>query len=503
MKVVKGFKGMITASDMREIRQAFAIEGAEMLGDMEAALLALEVNPGAEEEFNLLFRTVHTIKGSASIVQFETVEKFCHSIEHILVRVRSHEMRMTHQLVALLLKCHDHISLLMDSYSRSDAQEAEIHVPPAHATLLGELARWACDEPQTEKVYDTLDESYLTNLPPGDEGLNFFDDDEPEDEAAEEATSDIRELSEGLNALKQRVVRVDEGRLDQLSDLVVELVTASSVLEANVRRLGDLASSEAAGHLANLVKQLQEKTMSFRMIPVQTLFQRFQRVVHDISNATGKKIRLLISGGEVEIDKMVAEKLHEPLLHLVRNAIDHGIESEGERKENGKPATGVISLSAFQSSGSIVIRTGDDGKGIDIDRVLNKALEHGIARRDAIPSHQEILSYIFEPGFSTMDDATMLSGRGVGMDVVRRAVESIRGSIDVETARGKGTTFQISIPLSLTLIDGFMVSLGETLYIIPMELIIETLELPSPERMAEMPNGCLQEIGRASCRERV
>lgn len=487
---------MFSASELQEIRKAFAIEAAEMLAEMEGSLLALEVNPMAEEEFNRLFRTVHTIKGSSSIVQFWAVEQFCHTVEHLLVKVRNHEMQMTHPLLALLLRCHDHVNALMDQYCCTGSDEPEITLPPAHTHILGELEHWTSGDEKSETVYETLDESYFTNLPTtGDSCLNLFDDDEqpnaPEEDPPE-AQQEAAEPSGAINNLAQKVVKVDATRLDQLSDLVVELVTASSVLEANVRRLGDLASSESAAHLANLIKQLQEKTMSFRMIPVQTLFQRFNRVIHDISEATGKKIRLQISGGEVEIDKMVAEKLHEPLLHLVRNAIDHGMESPSDRAAAGKPATGTLSLSALQRSGSIIIRVTDDGRGINLDRVLQKAVERDIARRDTMPTRQEILAYIFEPGFSTMDDATMLSGRGVGMDVVRRTVDSIRGSIEIETAEGSGTTFQISIPLSLTLIDGFMVSLAGTLYIIPMELIVETLELPSQDRMAEMPSGCLQ-----------
>ncbi len=486
----------MTASELKEIRQAFAIEGAEMLAEMESALLALEMNQGALEEFGLLFRTVHTIKGSASIVQFEAVEHFCHSIEHILVRVRDHELQMDHGLVVLLLKCHDHISAMMVQYCKNDADDNQIPLPPSHNCLVEQLQQWSAIERAEEPEYGTLDESYLTNLPESGDGcLNLFDDDEDTVSAGAdipESQMDLPETTGAMNTLKQRFVRVDATRLDQLSDLVVELVTASSVLEANVRRLGDLASSESAAHLAGLIKQMQEKTMSFRMIPVQTLFQRFHRIIHDISDATGKQIRLIITGGEVEIDKVVAEKLHEPLLHLVRNAIDHGIETSSDRKAFGKNAFGTISLTAAQSSGSIVIEVVDDGQGISLDRVARKAVERGLLKRDSLPTGQDLLSYIFEPGFSTLDDATMLSGRGVGMDVVRKTVESIRGRIDVETREGAGTTFRISIPLSLTLIDGFMVSLGKTLYILPMELVLETMELPSSRRQAETPAGCLK-----------
>lgn len=482
--------------DLLEIRQAFAIEGAELLTEMESALLALEVNPGAEEDFGRLFRTVHTIKGSASIVRYEAVEHFCHSIEHILVRIRDHELVLDQRLVALFLKCHDHVNAMMDLYCAAIDDERGITPPAAHVRLLEQLQeRTLCDS-EERPVFGELDESYLSNSPDQSAGgFNFFDVPEniqPVQEQLAPEPGDDAAVTGERTARKQNVVRVDAARIDQLSDLVVELVTAASVLEANVHRLGDLASSESASHVADLIKQIQEKTMSFRMIPVQTLFHRFNRIIHDLGNAGGKQIKLCISGGETELDKAVAEKLHEPLLHLVRNAIDHGIETAEERSAKGKPPVGTIHLKAFQDSGSIIIRVGDDGQGINLESVSRKAVERGLAKPETVHSGTAALSYIFEPGFSTLNDATMLSGRGVGMDVVRKAVDSIRGRIDVETGEGSGTTFQISIPLSLSLVEGFMVSMGGNLYIMPMDLVLETLELPDVEHREAMPNGCLQ-----------
>jgi two-component system chemotaxis sensor kinase CheA len=479
-------------SELREIRQAFAVEGAELLADMESALLVLEADPGSADDFGKLFRTVHTVKGSASIVRFEAIEHFCHSIEHILVRIRENELSLTPELVALLLKCHDHISAMMDAYCADATGDDDIVLPPQHAVLLEQLHEWSPLVHEVRPVYGELDECYLGA--PGGDGLVFFEDANDSrirDGGGVGPSDDAAAICE-KNTLNQRVVRVDADRIDQLSDLVVELVTAASVMEANVRRLKDLASTESAAHVAELIKQIQEKSMSFRMIPVQTLFQRFHRIVHDIGSSTGKQIMLLISGGDTELDKAVAEKLHEPLLHLVRNAIDHGIEKADERSRQGKSPTGSIRLKAFHESGHIIIRVEDDGRGINLEKVARKAVERGLFRPESLTSEKTILSLIFEPGFSTLDDATMLSGRGVGMDVVRKTVESLRGIVDVETVEGVGSTFRISIPLSLTLVDGFMVSLGNSLYILPMELVLETLEFPSAESRASMPNGCLQ-----------
>ncbi|MDD2897653.1 MAG: chemotaxis protein CheA [Desulfuromonadaceae bacterium] len=482
--------------DLLEIRQAFAIEGAELLADMESALLALGGNPSAEDEFARLFRTVHTIKGSASIVRFEEIESFCHAIEHILVSIREHTLTLSLQLVALLLKCHDHISAMMEQYSAGVDENIEIVLPPLHAALCDELQEWSGIVPEELLTYGMLDDSYLDTPSESDHsGFNLFENaDEIQPQLNQQAASvdDTAGAVHEKNSRNLRSLRVDAARIDELSDLVVELVTASSVMEAHVRRLGDLSSTESALHVADLIKQIQEKTMSFRMIPVQTLFQRFHRIIHDTGNSRGKQIQLEINGGETELDKAVAEKLHEPLLHLVRNAIDHGIETAEQRTACGKPPVGTVRLNAFHDSGAIIIRVGDDGQGINIDNVVRKAIEQGLVKVDALPVGTEVLRYIFEPGFSTLEEVTMLSGRGVGMDVVRKTVESLRGRIDVETHEGVGTTFQISIPLSLSLVEGFMVSLGTSFYILPMNLVQETLELPDAGRRAAMPNGSLQ-----------
>lgn len=481
--------------ELLEIRQAFAIEGAELLADMETALLALGARLDSAEDFARLFRTVHTIKGSASIVRFEAVEHFCHGIEHVLVRIREHELALNLHLVALFLKCHDHISAMMDQYCAGADEEKDIVLPPLHSELHEQLRHWSGSSLPEEHLYGPLEDDYLDNSPErADSGFNFFEDVDDVQLSPEQFSGGDGDgaVSPEKYSRTQRNVRVDAGRIDQLSDLVVELVTASSVMEAHVRRLGDLSSTESALHVADLIKQIQEKTMSFRMIPVQTLFQRFHRIIHDFCTSSGKQILLQIQGGETELDKAVAEKLHEPLLHLVRNAIDHGIEAADQRTLLGKPPTGTIHLNAFHDSGNIIIRVGDDGQGINRDNVARKAIQRGLVKAEALSANLDVLSYIFEPGFSTLDDVTMLSGRGVGMDVVRKVVESIRGRIDVETQEGSGTTFQISIPLSLSLVEGFMVSLGNTFYIVPMNLVLETLELPDAERRASMPNGCLQ-----------
>lgn len=436
--------------ELAEIREAFALESAEMLAEMESALLALEAHPAPGDDFNRFFRAVHTVKGSAGIVAADQVEAFCHALEHLMVKIRENELPLVRELVALFLQCHDHIRGLIAAYETSSTE-----TPPRHEQLLSQITGW-----QTPAVSDTIAQVEA------DPGLSA-------DEIATEQS-----------AASQKVVRVDAQKLDQLINLVVELVTASSELESHVKRLGDSASLESSSAVSLLVKRIQERAMVFRMVPVGDLFRRFQRLVHDLSASCGKKIQLVTAGAETELDKVMAERLREPLVHLIRNSIDHGIETPAERQAAGKPAAGTIRMNAFQEAGSIVIEVRDDGRGISRDKVLGKALERGLIRPAEV-AERDPLALIFEPGFSTVDEATLLSGRGVGMDVVKRTIEELRGKIDLTSVEGQGTCFQLRLPLSLALIDGFMVTAGTDYYILSMELVDETIDLP-PETSVEL-----------------
>jgi two-component system, chemotaxis family, sensor kinase CheA len=436
--------------DFAEIREAFALEAAEMLAEMESALLVLEAHPAPGDDFNRLFRAVHTVKGSAGIVSADQVEAFCHALEYLMVKIRENELPLVRELVTLFLQCHDHIRSLIAAFEASSTE-----TPPRHEQLLALITGW-----QTPATVETN-----TPLEP-ELGL-------PSDDASTEQS-----------AASQKIVRVDAQKLDQLINLVVELVTASSELESHVKQSGDNASLESASAVSLLVKKIQERAMVFRMVPVGDLFRRFQRLVHDLSASSGKKIQLTTAGADAELDKVMAERLREPLVHLIRNSIDHGIELPAERLAAGKPATGTIRMNAFQEAGSIVIEVRDDGRGICRERVLLRAVERGLIRPQEV-ADRDPLALIFEPGFSTVEEATLLSGRGVGMDVVKRTIEELRGKIDLTSIEGQGTSFQLRLPLSLALIDGFMVTVGNDYYILPMELVDETIDLP-PEISREL-----------------
>jgi two-component system chemotaxis sensor kinase CheA len=246
---------------------------------------------------------------------------------------------------------------------------------------------------------------------------------------------------------------------------------------------GELAEmAETAGTLERLVEEVRDRALKLRMVPIGETFSRFRRVVHDLGRELGKDVELELSGTETELDKSMVEKISDPLMHLVRNAIDHGLEGGDARTVQGKPARGRLRLNAYHESGSIVIEVTDDGRGLDRAKILRRAVERGLAAPDQTLGDRDVLRMIMEPGFSTADEVTNVSGRGVGMDVVRRNVEALHGTIAIDSVEGDGTTISIRLPLTLAIIEGFAVGIGPAAYVIPLELVVECLELTAEER---------------------
>jgi two-component system chemotaxis sensor kinase CheA len=268
-------------------------------------------------------------------------------------------------------------------------------------------------------------------------------------------------------------IRIDAARLDRLIDLVGELVIAQS---STGLRAG--AGDEAQGEVMRLVDEVRHSALALRMVPIGTTLRRFERVVRDVCVELHKEVSLVITGGDAEMDKALVERISDPLLHLVRNSLDHGIETPAERQRHGKSAQGTLRLNAYHDAGSIVIEVSDDGRGLDRERILAKAVEREVVAAGAVLSDQEVYDLIFEPGFSTAETVSNLSGRGVGMDVVRRNVTALRGSIEVDTTRGVGTTIRLRLPLTLAIIDGFLVGVGSSSFIVPLDRVTECVELP-------------------------
>jgi two-component system chemotaxis sensor kinase CheA len=275
---------------------------------------------------------------------------------------------------------------------------------------------------------------------------------------------------------ESQTVRVDAHKLDQLIDLVGELVIAGSAVGLIGQKTGMSELTEAVSTLARMVEGVRDRALQLRMVQIGGTFNRFKRVVHDVSRELGKDIELIISGEDTELDKTVVEQINDPLTHLVRNAVDHGIEPAEARLARGKPTKGTVRLNAYHDSGAIVIEISDDGGGLKRERILTKAIERGLVPAGSTLSDREVFNLIFEPGFSTAEAVTNLSGRGVGLDVVKRNVTALRGAIEVTSEEGRGTQFQIHLPLTLAIIDGFLVRLADSTFVVPLDMVDECVE---------------------------
>jgi two-component system chemotaxis sensor kinase CheA len=293
-------------------------------------------------------------------------------------------------------------------------------------------------------------------------------------EVVEAALIKQKQIKES-GAQESRSVRVDADKLDQLINLVGELIIAGANVNLIARRaqIGEL--QESTSKLSMLVEEVRDSALQLRMVKIGATFNRFQRVVHDVSRDLGKNIVLEIAGEDTELDKTVVEKISDPLMHLVRNAMDHGIEPADVRAQRGKPAQGMLRLNAFHDSGSIVITVQDDGGGLNRERILAKAVERGLVDSGHHMSDSEVYGLIFEPGFSTADKVTNLSGRGVGLDVVKRNISALRGTVEMSSDEGFGTTVTIRLPLTLAIIDGFLVGVGKSTFAIPLDMIEECM----------------------------
>ncbi len=289
-------------------------------------------------------------------------------------------------------------------------------------------------------------------------------------------------------AQEARLIRVHADKLDQLINLVGELVIAGASASLLAQKAKDEAMFEATSTISRLVDEIRDGALRLRMVQIGETFNRFHRVVRDVSRDLGKDIELVITGADAELDKTVVEKISDPLTHMVRNAIDHGIESAEARVAAGKPARGRVSLNAYHESGSIVIEVADDGGGLKRDRIRQKAIAKGLLGADAEPSDADLFKLLFEPGFSTAEQVSNLSGRGVGLDVVKRNIEALRGTATIDSQEGAGTTMAIRLPLTLAIIDGFLMGVGQSAYVVPLDMVEECIELRSDEDRGDVLN---------------
>jgi two-component system chemotaxis sensor kinase CheA len=306
--------------------------------------------------------------------------------------------------------------------------------------------------------------------------------------AAVEQQKETRSPHEAKDAEK-RSIRVDGDKLDRLIDLIGELIIAGAATGSEARRAGLARLNESALHLAQIVEEVRDQALKLRIVQIGPTFNRFQRVVREVARETGKHIHLDISGADTELDKTLVERIADPLTHLVRNAIDHGIEMPAVRQAQGKPGPGTVRLNAYHDAGSVVIEVSDDGAGLNRDRILEKARQRNLLSEGQVLTDEQVYELIFAPGFSTAEQVTNLSGRGVGMDVVKSNVTAMRGTVEIHSKQGVGSQVRLRLPLTLAIIDGFQIGVGNSSFVIPLDLVEECVEL-NPGPNAEIDRAC-------------
>jgi two-component system chemotaxis sensor kinase CheA len=560
--------------DLNEALPGFVAEAGDLLREMESALLECSGGTTDAEKINLIFRSAHTIKGSAGLFGLDPIVSFVHVVETALDQVRLGHVPMTEELVTLLLRCKDHIEALLEPVGTGGVpdvslegrgaelltalrQIAEVSTPGAGSATGSDQNRAArtvagpvdwrvavrfgpgvlaagmdplgfirylqtfCEiralqvlddqlpppaqmDPETcylgfemelrtasgqatiESAFDFVREDCTLSVTP------LVDTTAPSVRAAPTASSapaargDAAEepakkqaAASGDSSAATAFIRVDAAKLDSLITTIGELITAAAGANLLARRSGGSELQESTSTLTSLVEQVREGALQLRMVKIGGTFSRFQRVVRDVSKELGKEIQLVVSGEDTELDKTVVERIADPLTHLVRNAMDHGIEPAEVRLARGKPAIGTVTLNAYHDSGSVVIEVSDDGGGLKREKILAKALQRGLVEEGRSLTDSEVFAFIFEAGFSTAEKVTNLSGRGVGMDVVKRNITALRGSVSISSEEERGTTITVRLPLTLAIINGFQVAVGKSSFVLPLDSIEECVEFSS------------------------
>ncbi len=424
---------MLDEVSMATLLETFLAESEEGLENAEGALLVLERDPDDAEALALAFRAVHTIKGNAGMFDFHALAAVAHAMEDLLDRVRAGKTAASQGVTSALLDAVDLLRRLLFEADRT--RETGVH-----------------------------EKKLIERLQAGTAGERNLVSTSPLSTARAAAT-----------------LRIEVARLDRLLDLSSEIGVArgrvAQMLEDPTIARAIVLEAERDADLLHL--EMQELVMKMRMVPVGPSFRQLHRIVRDAAQSVQKEAELHIEGGDVEVDMTIVEHLRDPLIHMIRNSIGHGIESPAARRACGKSAVGQLALRSIHDSGSIVIELSDDGAGIDHRRVTERAVERGLVPAGQSPSEDEALDLIFLPGFSTAAAVTDLSGRGVGLDVVRRNIDAIHGSVTVESRPGEGTTFRLRLPLTLAIVEGLRVGVAGESFIIPMEAVVEALRFPS------------------------
>lgn len=438
-----------------ELAGMFVADALEHLGTIEQAILTLEASPADLELINDIFRPFHTIKGNAGVLGIASIEGFAHKLETLLDQARAGRHPMGPPEIDHVLKAVDLLTLIVKELPARAAGKPVTDVSARSRDLMAGVDRLIAGG--TVAVASPTPEPVARVAPPAPK-VEWFD--------------------------EHGTVKVDTRKLDMLVDMVGELAIAQAILAEDpaLQRAGDDRLSRRLAQVKRITGDIQRDAMSMRMVPIRQTFQKMVRLIRDLSKKFDKPINVVVLGEDTELDRKLVEQLTDPLMHMVRNTIDHGIESKAVRAAAGKAPTAELRLTAFHRAGRIVVEITDDGAGLDTDRIRARAVAEGLIAEGAQLDAPEIHQLIFRPGFSTVERVTEVSGRGVGMDVVHRNIQMLRGRVDIHTERGRGTTFSLQLPLTLAIVDGLVLGVGTDRFVIPTPAVQESLR-PLPQHV--------------------
>lgn len=507
----------------KELKVSFLDEAAQSVADVEQCFLALESDPNDIENINKIFRLAHNLKGSSKAVGFDEFGAFTHQFESFILKIKNGELKTSGKVVNLLLRLNDHVAQMIAGL------KADLNATFDSQALLSEMENFqdggdSGEESSSEsaEAAPEAESEVDSNFGFGRQNeaaapLSFIGSQEPNAVAAPpvveektpivplEVVAEVKPVEAkqppkspppaGASsnpaggggggggkgaAVTEESIRVALSKVETLINFVGEMVILQSVMREQANQTDSILLKKTVQQLGKVGKEIQEIAMGLRMVPVKQTFQKMQRIVRDTAQVLNKDVGIILVGEETELDKTVLEKINDPLVHLIRNSVDHGIEAVELREKRGKPARGNVHLIATHQAGKLVLEVRDDGGGLDPEKLKNKAIEKGILKPGTQMSDKDAMNLIFAPGFSTKEQVTDVSGRGVGMDVVRTNINELGGEIFIESELGKGTTFKIVLPLTLAIIDSMVLTYSKEKFVIPLNHVFETLQ-PTPE----------------------
>ncbi len=475
----------------KETCYEFINETLSSLAEVEPLVVELESDPSNKELINAIFRCFHTAKGVSGFLNLQRMNRYTHESENLLDEIRNDRISYDERVADFILDGFDFIRQMLEAI-RANLDRDILYEPEYEVQSRIDQVRNLLDASQEEPTEQGEKEPIgqilvsMEAVTPSEVDLALEEQKtgSPGKKIGEILTDSgkvsTQDVDEALKRQKtvETTIRVATDKLDHIVDMVGELVIAQSLVSENpvIRGLNDQKLFKDFSQLNRITTELQKTAMSMRMVPIRQTFQKMVRLVRDLSKKSGKQVNLTMTGEETEIDRNMVDDIYDPLVHMVRNALDHGLETPEERRRSGKPASGTLKLRAYHQGGHLYIEIGEDGRGLNRDKIFSKAVEKGLVSKSGNYTDHEVHNFIFLPGFSTADKITDISGRGVGMDVVKKFVEKLRGSVEIKSQAGVGSTFTIKLPLTLAIIDGILVRVGKERYIIPAPSVKESLQ---------------------------